>query len=79
MNSVFPIIKRFDDVKTSPSTVILTEEATIHRKCFRAGTIFFILGWREINDRLYLIINKGSWEGLVDYTEYVDILEKMTK
>lgn len=79
MNSVFPIIKRFDDVRTLPSTVMLTEETTMHKKCFRAGTIFFILGWRELNDRPYLIINKGSWEGLVDYTEYVDILQATHK
>ena len=77
MISIFPLIKRFEDVRTSASTVMLTEETTIHEKCFRSGTIFFILGWREINEKPYLIISKGSWEGLVEYEEFSNILVKV--
>jgi hypothetical protein len=75
MTSIFPLIKRFGDVKKSSSTVILNEEAIIHDKCFRSGTVFFIVGWRELNDKPFLIISKGSWEGLVSYEEFSSKLE----
>lgn len=65
--SVFPLLKRFEDIKNSSSSVILMEEITIYGKCFRFGTIFQILGWREINKIEYLVLSRGSWEGLVDY------------
>ena len=77
MTSIFPLVKRFEDVKSSASTVILKEETTIHEKSFRSGTIFFILGWREVNEKPYLIISKGSWEGLVSYEEYEHRLDKV--
>jgi hypothetical protein len=67
--SIFPLVKRFGDVKASPKTVMLCEEMTIHQKCFRSGTILFITGWRELNGKAFLILNKGSWEGLVDFHE----------
>jgi len=70
MNSVFPLIKRFQDISKTPNSVILTEELVIHEKCFRIGTVFQILGWREINNKAYLVINRGSWESLVDYEEF---------
>lgn len=70
MTSIFPLIKRFQDIKSSPNSVILIEEVTIHEKCFRIGTIFQILGWREVNNKPYLVINKGSWESLVDYEDF---------
>jgi hypothetical protein len=73
--NIFPIIKRFNDVKSNVSTVILKEETSIYNKSFRAGTIFFILGWREINEKPYLVLSKGSWEGLVDYEEFVNLIE----
>lgn len=65
--SIFPIVKRFQDVRTSDATVILKEEIVIYEKSFRSGTIFFVLGWREINNGAYLILAKGSWQGLVEY------------
>lgn len=77
MDSIFPLIKRFDDIKSAPTTVILKEETVIHEKYFRTGTIFSILGWREINEKAYLVITKGSWEGLIDYEEYATRLEKI--
>jgi hypothetical protein len=77
MTSIFPLIKIFADIKTSSSTVMLTEEIIIHDKCFRCGTIFSILGWREINEIPYLILSKGSWEGLVNYHDFLPILEKI--
>jgi hypothetical protein len=75
MTSIFPLIKRFQDIKKSPNSVILTEEVTIHEKCFRSGTVFQILGWREINDRAYLVLVKGSWEGLADYEDFSKKIE----
>ena len=67
MNSLFPLIKRFEDIKKSPNNVILKEEMVILEKCFRLGTILNIVGWREVNGKPYLIVSKGSWEGLVEY------------
>lgn len=64
---IFPIVKRFQDVKMLESTVILKTDMTIHEKCFREGTVFFVLGWREINSKAYLIMSRGSWEGLVNF------------
>ena len=72
--SIFPLVKRFGDVKLSPKTLMITEETVFHEKCFRSGTIFFITGWREINGRAFLILNKGSWEVLVDYREISHML-----
>jgi hypothetical protein len=77
MNSIFPLIKRFQDVKSSHTTVILSDEKIFHEKCFRSGTVFFIRGWREINGRAYLILNKGSWEGLVDYEKHKGVLNPL--
>ena len=77
MSSIFPLIKRFKDVKSLSSTMILKEETVIHGKCFRTGTIFFILGWREVNEKSYLILSKGSWEGLASYEEYRNKLDKI--
>ena len=65
--SIFPLVKRFQALKSSETAFMLTEELIIHVKCFRNGTIFSVLGWKEINNQPYLIINKGSWEALVDF------------
>jgi hypothetical protein len=79
MTSIFPLVKRFQDVKTLHSTVMLIEECTIHDKCFRSGAVFFIRGWREINSEPYIILNKGSWEGLVNYREFKGKLHEISK
>lgn len=77
--SVFPLIKRFQDIIKTNSVMMLKEEAIIHDRCFRSGTVFSVIGWREIKDRVYLVLSKGSWEGLVDYEEIHDQLEKIDK
>lgn len=77
MNSLFPLIKRFEDIKKSPNTVILREETVILEKCFRQGTVLNVVGWREINSKPYLIISKGSWEGLVEYEKISDLIEEL--
>jgi hypothetical protein len=77
MANLFPLVKRFQDAKVSNSSALLREECCIHGRCFREGTIFFILGWREVNDRPHLVISKGSWEGMVDYQEFVPLLENL--
>ena len=77
MSSIFPIVKRFQDIKKSKSTVILKEETVIHDKPFRSGTIFTIVGWREIDNVVYLILSKGSWEGLVEYEPFSLLVEKI--
>jgi len=79
MPGIFPLVKRFQDVKALPSTVILKEDTVIHDKCFREGTIFIVIGWREIHGKPFLILSKGSWEGLADYTEFSTRLEKVEK
>jgi hypothetical protein len=75
--SLFPILKRFNDVRASLSSVILTEELTIHEKSFRSGSVFTVVGWREVNEKAYLIINKGSWEGLIDFSKFQSKLKKL--
>lgn len=75
MTSIFPLIKRFQDIRKSPNSVLLTEETTIHEKCFRKGTIFQILGWRDIKGKAYLVLSKGSWEGLADYDDFSKKIE----
>lgn len=72
--SLFPLIKRFKDLKTS---LILVEEEVFHEKAFRAGTIFTVVGWREIEKKAYLVLNKGSWEGLVEFEKYQEKLKKL--
>lgn len=67
MTSLFPLVKRFEDARKSPNTVILKDETILLEKCFRKGTILNVVGWREVNGKPYLIISKGSWEGLIDY------------
>lgn len=67
--TIFPLVKRFQDVKASSMTVMLKEEVTLYEKSFRAGTIMFVVGWKEIFGKPFLILNKGSWEGLVNYEE----------
>lgn len=77
MTSIFPLIKRFQDIKRSANSVLLKEETVIHEKCFRTGTIFQVLGWREIKGKAYLVLSKGSWEGLVDYEEFSTKIENI--
>ena len=75
--NIFPIAKRFNDIKDLPSSMMLNKDATLHGKCFRQGTIFSILGWREINSHAYLILSKGSWEGIADYSEFQEKLSSL--
>lgn len=75
--NIFPLIKRFQDVKTSTSSALLKEECVIHDKCFRSGTVFLVVGWREVKEKPYLILSKGSWEGLVPYEEFSNKIEKI--
>lgn len=77
--SIFPIIKRFQDVRTSETTAMLIDEMMIHGKSFRSGTIFFVLGWREIDNKAYLILSKGSWEGLVSYDFIKNKIETLNR
>jgi len=77
MNSLFPLIKKFEDIKKSPNTVILKEETVILEKCFRSGTVLNVVGWREVNGKPYLIISKGSWEGLVEYEKISHLIEEL--
>lgn len=75
--SLFPLVKRFKDIESSISFSILLEELIIHEKCFREGSIFHVIGWREIENRAYLIINKGSWEGLISFEEFQLKMKKL--
>jgi hypothetical protein len=75
--SIFPLIKKFEDVRSSSNTVILMHESIIHSRCFRSGTVFSILGWREIGGHPFIILNKGSWEGLVPYSVFSENFENL--
>jgi hypothetical protein len=77
MTSVFPLVKRFQDMKSKNTTVFLNEETSIHGKCFREGTVFTIVGWREMNEKPFLILSKGSWEGMVSYENFSTKLESI--
>lgn len=74
MTSLFPLIKRFQDVRKSPNTVMITEEVTFYDKSFRKGTVFNVIGWREIDNTSYLVISRGSWEGLINHDSIKDKL-----
>lgn len=75
MNSIFPLVKRFQDIKKTHSSVMLKHEATFHEKAFREGSIFNVVGWREINKQPYMILSKGSWEGLISHEDFITNLE----
>jgi hypothetical protein len=77
MTSLFPLVKRFEDAKKSPNTVILKEEAVLLEKSFRRGTVLNVVGWRDVNGKPYLIISKGSWEGLIDYDIIASLIEEL--
>lgn len=77
MTSIFPIVKRFQDIKKSSNFVMLRDDVTVYDSSFKAGTVFQILGWREINEKSYLVISKGSWEGLVDFEFIADKIETL--
>jgi len=70
--SIFPLVKRFQSVRVAETGIMLKEEMIIHEKSFRCGTIFTVVGWKEINEKPYLILSKGSWEGIVDITKIKD-------
>jgi len=67
--SIFPLVKRFQSVKANETGIMLKEEMIIHEKSFRCGTIFNVIGWKEINEKPYLILCKGSWEAIVDISK----------
>ena len=77
MTSLFPLVKRFEDARKSPNTVMLKEETVLLEKSFRRGTILNVVGWRDVNSKPYLIISKGSWEGLIDYDIISHLIEEI--
>ncbi len=77
--TIFPLIKRFQDIKKTHSTVIAKTEMVLYDKCFRSGSVFTVVGWREVNNSPYLIISKGSWEGLLPFEEFEEKMQKVEK
>ena len=77
MTALFPLIKRFNDINKKKSSAILKEESFFYDKSFRKGTVFIVIGWREIKNSPYIIISKGSWEGLIPYTVFLEKMEKI--
>jgi hypothetical protein len=77
MISTFPLIKRFQDIQKSPNFVILSEDITVYDISFKTGSVFQILGWREINEKSYLVLVKGTWEGLIDFEFISDKLKTL--
>ena len=61
------------------STVMLKEDLIIHHKCFRSGTVFFVVGWREIHETPYIILSKGSWEGIIELNYIHDKIDPLNK
>ena len=77
MTSTFPLIKRFQDIQKSPNFVMLSEDITVYDISFKTGSVFQILGWREINEKSYLVLVKGTWEGLIDFEFISDKLKTL--
>jgi hypothetical protein len=73
--SIFPVKKRFSDLKKDGSTVLLTEDVTIWGKHLRSGSVCRILGWREVNGKPYYVVSKGSWEALIEHSVLINIVE----
>lgn len=74
---IFPVVRRFEDIKLAESSVILKQDISLHQKGFRSGSIFFILGWREINESAYIVMSKGSWQGLIEFNYIKDKVEPL--
>ena len=71
MNNIFPVTKKFSDIKSKESTLVLKVDSTFYKKSFRKGSIFIVYGWREIEKMPYLVISKGTWEGLIKYDDEI--------
>lgn len=72
-----PLVKRFKDVKSSRTTVIIEKDLYVHHKFLRRGTVINIVGYREIVGVRFFIISKGSWEGLIEENQVVSCLKKL--
>lgn len=72
--SIFPLVKRFKNIKSANTTFVLKEDTSIYTKFFREGTIFSVIGWKDIHNKEFLILSKGSWEGLVEVKFITDKL-----
>jgi hypothetical protein len=68
--------RRFSDSIGSHNTFILDEDMDIFGKLLRAGSVIRIIAWREVNEVPYLVINKGTWESLIEYSRVFHLLKK---
>jgi hypothetical protein len=75
MNTLSPFIKKFSTAKKRKVLIILKDATLIYDKYYKAGTIFSILGWKEINTKRFLIISKGYVEILVDFDTFSDKMD----
>ena len=70
MTNLFPVTKRFIDIKHNSSMAyVLKNDTSFYGHHFRQGAIFLVAGYREINLENYLVMYKGSWEGLFLYDD----------
>lgn len=75
MSELFPVTKSFTQSRKSESTVILNSDIQVFGKSLRKGAIVKVLGYRDIAGLQYLILSKGTWEGIVLYEEIRHVLE----
>jgi len=68
--NLFPLIKKFSVAKSRKMLIVLKEHTLIYNKAYKAGTVFSVIGWREVKDIQYLIISKGSCEMIVNFATF---------
>lgn len=77
MSITSPLIKKFSTAKSKKMLIILKENTLIYDTYYKKGTIFTAMGWKQISDKQFLIIQKGFSEIIVDFATFsqkIDIL-----
>lgn len=65
----FPTIQPFKEVVINKKVIILDKDYTIFGKTCKSGSVLYIIGWIEICEQSFIIVNKGSWESLIDLSQ----------
>lgn len=71
----FPTVHRFKDAMKSAKTLILDKDYDVFGKHLRVGTVLRVVGWREVNDRAYLVVTKGTWESLLELKQIEHLIK----
>ena len=70
----FPVIYRFKDIAKSTKTLLLDMDYKVFGKILKKGTIVRIVGYRDIDSKIFLVISKGTWESLLDLSKVKHLL-----